>query len=336
MPVTCASRNAVSGVTPRFPRMISFKRGNETPSRMAKALCDTPSGLRNSSSNISPGCVGGRCDGSRRATSGRARDRLVVVQQLRLPTREGETFVVACGPERAPPLLLLHGSGGNATMWMDNVAAWASHFRVYAVDLVGEPGLSAPSRPPLASGGCCLWLDDVVRALLLPRVSIVGVSLGGWLALDYASRWPERVDRVVALCPSGVGRQRASFVFKAMALLMLGRRGRRAILAMLAGPARANAAQAEPQLAAFVLLVFKHFRPRSARVPILGDDALRRLTMPLLLIAGGRDALLDSADSRRRLERCAPRLTVRLLPEAGHFLPDQTVAVLEFLRSTSA
>ena len=48
-----------SDVTPRLPRMTSFNRGNETPNRIANADCEIPSGLRNSSSSISPGCVGG-------------------------------------------------------------------------------------------------------------------------------------------------------------------------------------------------------------------------------------------------------------------------------------
>src|SRR3977135_1981018 len=86
-------------------------------------------------------------------------------QQLRVPTRQGETFVVACGEEQAPPLLLLHGSGGNAAMWMGDIAAWAAHFRVYAVDMIGEAGLSAPARPALDSDAHALWLDDVMDGL---------------------------------------------------------------------------------------------------------------------------------------------------------------------------
>lgn len=70
-------------------------------------------------------------------------------KRLTIQTREGDTFVVACGPQDAPPLLLLHGSGANTAMWMGDVADWGQDFRVYAVDLVGEPGLSAPSRPRL-------------------------------------------------------------------------------------------------------------------------------------------------------------------------------------------
>jgi hypothetical protein len=47
-------------------------------------------------------------------------------------------------------------------MWMADVAAWAAHFRVYAIDMIGEPGLSARSRPPLHSEAHALWLDDVM------------------------------------------------------------------------------------------------------------------------------------------------------------------------------
>ncbi|XKK39285.1 alpha/beta fold hydrolase [Nocardiopsis sp. ARC36] len=125
----------------------------------------------------------------------------VPADHLRVPTREGETFVLASGPANAPPVVLLHGSGANATMWRQDAAAWARHFRTYAVDLVGEPGLSAPSRPPLSSGAHRLWLDDVLEGLGLVDTALVGTSLGGWMALDYAAHRPDRVRRLALLCP---------------------------------------------------------------------------------------------------------------------------------------
>lgn len=68
---------------PRFPRTISCRRTKETPSRAANADCEMRSGFRNSISSISPGCVGGRCVGSRRLTSASAaKRRLVVVCDL--------------------------------------------------------------------------------------------------------------------------------------------------------------------------------------------------------------------------------------------------------------
>jgi len=257
-------------------------------------------------------------------------------RQLRVRTGQGETFIVACGPEGAPPILLLQGSGANAVMWMGDVAAWAVHFRVYAIDLIGEPGLSAPSRPPLGSDAYALWLDDVMQALSLPRASIVGVSLGGWVALDYATRRPERVERLVLLAPSGVGRQKRGFLLKALPVLLLGAWGRRRAMRTLAGRTPAQAPPPNPHFAAFVSLIFEHFRPRREPIPRFSDERLERLSMPVMLIAGGSDPLLDSEETQRRLERWAPRLTVRLLPEAGHVLFGQTAPILEFLSERSA
>ena len=95
----------------------------------------------------------------------------VANRQLRIPTREGETFVIECGPEGAPALVLLHGGVMNSAMWMGDVKSWAEHFRVYAVDVIGEAGLSAPSRPQLNSEAYALWLDDVMAGLGIERAS---------------------------------------------------------------------------------------------------------------------------------------------------------------------
>jgi pimeloyl-ACP methyl ester carboxylesterase len=259
----------------------------------------------------------------------------VANQQIRVATREGETFIVACGDEHAPPLLLLHGSAGNAAMWMGDVTAWAAHFRVYAVDLIGEAALSAPARPPLPTDAHALWLDDVMRALSIERVSLVGVSLGGWMALDYATRRPERVASLAVMCPGGVGRQKIGVIFKAMALSMCGSWGLRKLRDSVLGRAPANAPAAVQAFLNFVLLIHQNFRPRMVKIPIFSDDALRRLTMPVLAIVGGQDVLLDSAATRRRLENAVPQCEVRYLPEAGHFISRQTAAILDFLRGDS-
>jgi pimeloyl-ACP methyl ester carboxylesterase len=266
----------------------------------------------------------------------------VPYEDMRVPTREGETFVVACGPVGAPPVLLLQGSGANAAMWRRDVAVWAADFRVYAVDVIGEPGLSAPSRPPLASGAYAGWLDDVLDGLGLSRASLVGVSLGGWLALDYAISRPDRVERLVLLSPSGIGRAKLGILVKAVLLAPFGRWGRRRLLrsAVGAGPDAARPDAAGPDatgaaddlvLGEFALLIFKHFRPRREAVPVFPDEALRRVTAPMLVIVGGRDAMLDSYGTARRLAQVVPHAEVRLLPAAGHLPREQAVPVRDFL-----
>ncbi|MFC4590252.1 alpha/beta fold hydrolase [Sphaerisporangium corydalis] len=251
-------------------------------------------------------------------------------EHLRVPTREGETFVVACGPADAPPVLLMHGSGANAAMWADDVTAWSEHLRLYAVDMIGEPGLSAPSRPPLDSGAYALWLDDVLAGLGVESAALVGVSLGGWLALDYAIRRPGRVGRVAVLCPGGVGGQRYGVLLLALLLMPFGRWGRRTTMRKVLGTT-GPATPEERAVADYMQLVDRHFRYRRDRLPVFTDDALRGLAMPVLAVAGGRDALMDSAGTRRRLEENVPQATVRFLPEEGHLLRGQTGPVLDFL-----
>jgi pimeloyl-ACP methyl ester carboxylesterase len=246
-------------------------------------------------------------------------------EERTVPTRLGDTFVVASGPAAAPPLVLLHGSGGTSAMWLGDVASYVDHFRVYAVDIPGEPGLSSPARPALASGEYARWLGDVLDALGIGRARLVGISLGGWLAADFATRHPDRVERLALLSPSGVGRQKLGVALLTMALVPLGRYGRQLSLRLVLGTGL------PPAMAEFVLLIHKHFRARREPVPRLGDAALARLTMPVLAIVGGRDALLDSAGTRERLSRHAPAATVVLIPEAGHLLPSQADRVARFL-----
>lgn len=252
----------------------------------------------------------------------------VPAEHVRVPTREGETFVVISGPEDAPPLLLLHGSGANTTMWRDDVASWTRHFRTYAVDLVGEPGLSAPSRPPLASDACARWLDDVLEALGITSTSVVAASLGGWMALDYATRRPERVTRLALLCPGGLGRQKVGWLLKALLLRLLGRSGVRRSAGTVAGLESPEVRH----ILDSVVLTFTHFKPRTEQLPVFSDDALGRLTMPVMVTVGGRDVLFDSQGTARRMRQCVPHATVNLLPEVGHAILGQTESVLAFLR----
>ncbi len=251
-------------------------------------------------------------------------------ERIVLPTREGETFVLACGPKDAPPLLLFHGSGANATMWMGDVAVWSQHFRCYAIDMIGEPGLSAPSRPKLDSEAYALWLDDVLGGLDVKRASIVGLSLGGWLALDYATRRPERVEKLVLLCPGGVGRQKVTILL-ALPLLLFGAWGRRKLRNFVLGSAADEASPGMKEMAAFVSLIFANFRPRRGKLPVFSDEKLQTLTMPLMAVVGGRDVLLDSRQTQSRLVKNVPQADIRMFAEAGHLIRGQTSAILDFL-----
>jgi pimeloyl-ACP methyl ester carboxylesterase len=131
------------------------------------------------------------------------------------------------------------------------------------------------------------------------------------------------------LCPGGVGRQKSTILL-ALPLMFLGRWGRTKLRSFVLGDAMQDTPGMK-EMSEFASLVFTSFRPRRGKLPVFSDTKLRGLTMPLLAIAGGRDVLLDSRQTARRLKRAVPKADIRFLPNTGHLIRGQTAAVLEFL-----
>ena len=252
-------------------------------------------------------------------------------RQFTVPTRAGDTFVIACGAESAPPVLLFHGSASSSFMWLNDAPILAKDFRVYAVDLIGEPGLSARTRYRPGTDEHALWLDDVFQALSLQTAALVGVSLGGWLALDYAIRRPGRVKALALICPAGIGKIK-NFLLKAFPLFFLGEWGRKRIRAMVLGRAYTSLPPPAKPISDFLGLIFRNFNPRRDPIPPASDQALQTLKMPIAIFIGGEDAMIDSHDTKGRAERLLPQAEIHFDPKIGHFIPTPTEEIGAFLR----
>ncbi|MFC4128341.1 alpha/beta fold hydrolase [Nocardia rhizosphaerae] len=251
-------------------------------------------------------------------------------EEMRVPTAAGETFVIASGPTDAPALVLLHGSGANSGTWRGDIADWSAIFRVYAVDLPGEPGGSAPTRLPLDTDATASWFDEVCDALGLDSFALVGMSLGGWTALDYVLRRPGRVNTLVLLCPGGLGRLRYGWLVRSVLARLVGthsvREQARTVLGLGDDPAAEDILDE-------VELVFTHFSARSGTLPRFGAERLQEVDIPVLTIVGERDALFDAAQTAALARAGFRRGEVRLLPGIGHAVLGHTAAVREFVRA---
>lgn len=247
----------------------------------------------------------------------------------RIPTQAGETFVVSSGPTDASPVVLLHGSGANANTWAVDIATWSTDHRVHAVDLLGEPGHSAGTRLPLDSGDTATWLDEVLGHLGVDSTALVGMSLGGWTALDYAIRRSARVSRLVVMCPGGIGKQTWGWIPKAMILRAFGARGTRRTVRLVTGLGGAET----DHILGDVSSTFTHFRPRTEKLPIFSDSVLQGISIPMQVILGADDVMMDSTESADRVARCIPHASVNVLPGVGHAILGQTDPIHEFLRT---
>jgi surfactin synthase thioesterase subunit len=77
-------------------------------------------------------------------------------------------------------------------------------------------------------------------------------------------------------------------------------------------------------------------KPRVVWIPRLTDAQLGGLAMPILAIIGGRDALLDSWDTRARLQQAVQHAEICFIENGYHFLPDQASRVMDFLERSAA
>lgn len=127
----------------------------------------------------------------------------VAVERIDLTSEYGTTRVNVCGPIDAPPLVLLPGAGATSTVWFANVAALSKHYRVYAVDLIGDAGRSIADGTPVRSvDGLMSWLGTVAEAAGLTDFGLVGHSYGAMIALAFALRHPDRVRKLILLDPN--------------------------------------------------------------------------------------------------------------------------------------
>ena len=266
-------------------------------------------------------------------------------EEFDVPGPFGITHVVACGPKDAPPLVLLHGYWATLTMWTPNVADFSENYRVYAVDVMGQPGRSIPDKPIRNAADYVAWLTSILNELKLDRVSLVGMSYGGWLSLTYALAASERVRKLVLLSPA------ASFLplvrqFSLRGMLMLILPTHFTLnsfmrwLGIKDNPSGCETRRAGDKIVDLMYLGLKHFRiPRGVIPTVFSDSELRAVQVPTLLLLGDREVIYDPATALARARRLLPNFQGGLLPACSHdmcFSQHHSVdaRILDFLRES--
>ena len=249
-------------------------------------------------------------------------------EEIIVNTNYGDTYILAMGEKNLPPLILLHGSGMNSAMWIKEMEQYSLSYRVYAVDMPGEPGKSDERQLPFDGDDFPLWLNDVFNALLIKKASIVGISLGAWLGTKFSIKYSDKVDKLVLICPAGIGPQRKSFVFKALFYSILGDKGIDKLYC------KVNGDKPLPEIILnYQKLIGRHFNFRKEIIPLFSDEELRKLTMPIALFVGAKDIMLYSEKTANRLKSIVNHAEINLIEGEGHSLVNQGDFIRAFLRN---
>jgi len=257
-----------------------------------------------------------------------------------------------------PVLLLIHGIAGSSATW-DDVLPWlAERYCVVAPDLLGHGG-SAKPRGDYSLGAYASGVRDLLGALGHERASVVGHSLGGGVAMQFAYQFPERCERLVLVSSGGLGRE-VHPILRAAALpgaewvlpLLCAAGVRKAVDGMARFLGRAGV-RAAPDLEemwrgfcsladadarqAFVHTVRTIIDVGGQRVSA-ADRLYLAAEVPVMLVWGEQDSMIPVAHARPAHE-VIPGSRLAIFPGAGHFPhrddPRRFVEVLlDFMQST--
>ncbi|GIJ36338.1 alpha/beta fold hydrolase [Micromonospora sediminimaris] len=215
------------------------------------------------------------------------------------------------------PLLLLPGRASGTPVWADNVPLLLPIGDVYTVDLLGEPGMSVQNRPIDSDEAQAEWLHQTLQALPPDEFHLVGLSIGGWTAVNLALHRPDHIASMTVIDPVYVF---ADMPFGTIvrsipaALPWLPRSWRDSFNSYTAGGAPVE----DEPVADMIEAGMQHYKLRLPQPTRISEERLRRLDLPVLAIIAGESVMHDPQQAVETARRALPRGTVRLYPGASH------------------
>jgi pimeloyl-ACP methyl ester carboxylesterase len=219
---------------------------------------------------------------------------------------------------RGTPLLVLHPEFG-AGRWFPYHEQLAARFQIFAPD---HPGFGESDRPDWLRGidDMVFHYVDLLDALHLERVSVLGTSIGGWIAAELAVARPDRIERLVLVAAAGIkveGVERFDVFLNPI---------EETLLHLFHDPART--AQLLPtEMGADVIVRAYREASSLARLawnPYLYnpklEHRLRRITAPTLIVWGENDRFLPVTHARAYAKLIAGS-QLRLIANCGHLVP---------------
>jgi pimeloyl-ACP methyl ester carboxylesterase len=239
-----------------------------------------------------------------------------------------------------PPVVFIHGLSGSWQNWLEQLPVFARDHRVIAFDLPGF-GASQMPREKITISGYGRFVEALLAELDVSSAAVVGNSMGGFIGIELALRFPERVERLVLVSAAGLSIQ---YLRNERALAVLGVIGNR--LAAYSGwlASRSDALARRPVARRAIFGIVAH-RPDRLPGPLVAEqvrgsgkpgflpaldaltdypirDRLGEIACPTLIVWGAADKLVPARDADE-FARLIPNSRKVIWPETGH------VAMLE-------
>lgn len=243
----------------------------------------------------------------------------VPVEQKSISAGKIKTNYIAAGTGR--PVILLHGAGAGGITWSPVIKPLSAHFHVIVPDIVGYGESDKPSasydRPFFST-----WLKDFCDALGLDKLSMIGNSQGGAIALQFVLDNPNRVERLVLVDSGGLGKEMPQGAF--IGLIWMNTFPGKGAAKLLGQYLMHDSHEADPVWDEYLLGVAKmpggnrvFWQGKGKAVSAIPEEQLRRIEQPTLIIWGKDDRFFPLAHAEFA-QRTIPKAQLHIITNAAH------------------
>ena len=250
------------------------------------------------------------------------------VTETDVDTSFGRTHVLAAGDSSKPPLVATHPLAFSSTSWLPLLPTFAANHSVTMIDAIGDLNKSVARKPITRASHIAAWLDETLSALEIERAAMVAMSMGSWMATQYAMTFPDRVERLALIAPVGlVSGQHLGWLLSGYYANYLRPTEARlqtfiGTTATAAGRQRLRQDPWRPIIQQYVTGTIGFHKPILSVRPTRCD--LQRLTtgqFPVLVIVGREESLHDGPKAADRFRRRLPHARIELVDEANRLIP---------------
>ncbi len=248
-------------------------------------------------------------------------------ERFEVETFLGKTSVLAQNHERADMEAVIFLPGGRTCgiFWdiNNNLAPLYNDFRIYLVDVNGQPGLSDGNAPMLDSDGYGRWLKELVEGLGLDDANFVGASFGGSLIMKLAEVDNSLIKRAVMCNPAGfvnISLNPRNLYYLLAPMLLPSKKSVMNFLNKIAFSDGFDLdAKKREQLAEFILYTNTYFQMGAENPKPFADETLRKLKAPTYLILDRDDIFIPQKKTSARAAKLLPNLQETVwLEKHGH------------------
>ncbi|WP_338761536.1 alpha/beta hydrolase [Bernardetia sp. ABR2-2B] len=243
----------------------------------------------------------------------------------------GITNIIITGDTKNPPLLLIHGTGGCAPLFLESFPNLSSKYCVYAIDVLAQPNKSAENRLDMKSLDYGKWIIELIENLRLKEVTLVGFSFGGFIFLKTLEFNETLIKKAYLIAPVYIVNGNPFIgLFKMFMPLkkFIKTNDQKYIKKVM----NVLFSEYDDFALQFMSTTFQNCNMDFSPLPVISRKSAKNINTPLTIIAAEKDIMFPGKKMIKRAKRIFPSLNeIILLEDSKHVPSNKNFKLIEDL-----